>query len=79
MGMFLKVMIPVISRRTAQAIIKYLFFSENPIIFLRNLFISRLFRMVYNWARVDRPCVHMSVFTGKLYTDQAFTGQAFTG
>jgi hypothetical protein len=58
MGMFLKVMIPVISKMTAQAIIKYRFFSENPIIFLRNLFISGLFRIVYNWA----------VFPGELFT-----------
>jgi hypothetical protein len=43
MGMFLKVMIPVIKRRTAQKKIKYLFFKEKAIIFLRNLFISGQF------------------------------------
>jgi hypothetical protein len=43
MGIFLKVMIPVMSRRTAQNKIKYLFLRENPIIFLRNLFITGRF------------------------------------
>src|SRR5579883_3311212 len=42
MGMFLNVMMPVISRIAVQKYIKYLFFSENAIIFLSNLFIAEI-------------------------------------
>ncbi len=42
-GMFLKVMIPVISKRAVQKKIKYLFLREKAIILLRNLFISGRF------------------------------------